>query len=390
MLKTTGHFKISIRKLTEPSVPSEKIKPVIKLKPLIIAKTAVKPTTVVVKPTIKTKLAKAKGTLSSILPASFPRPIPDANLTISFDIGVINLAYCILHKVDDKYCIIDWNIINMASGNNKLLCSATIGSGAKSGTKCGKKAYYVDAGKGYCAIHGKGKNYERNMTVDNVMEFELKCKLFQVLDDNSIFLKVKTILIETQPTKAREKIKGIGHAIFDYYVLRGIIDKGCAYDELKFIDAKNKLTVYEGPPLSCHLKDQHARNKWYGKQYCQWIIGDKGTSITPELAYFNSFKKQDDLADCFLQAVWYLKYGAYGHKAPILSNHTMAQTESNILQYQRARPRMPIKKAKETGRYSLANIKYLLNKKTPLTDAKLRSSIEYFFGSIEAFEDSTK
>ena len=296
------------------------------------------------------------------------------------------MAYCILHKVNNTYNIIDWNIINLASGNIDLLCCTKLISGAKSGTKCGKKAHYIDSVNiGYCIIHGKNKNYERNTTTDNVTEFELKCKLFKFLDNNSIFLKAKTILIERQPIKAREIMKGIGHSIFDYYVLRGIIDKKCTYDVLEFIDAKNKLTVYEGPPLSCHLKEQHRRNKWYGIQYCKWMIED----MKPELAYFLSFKKQDDLADCFLQAVWHLKYGMHGHTAPILSNHTKAQTESNIIQYKRAKPRMPIKKAKETGRYSLANIKYLLNKKVPLMDSKLKSSIEYFFGDIEDFKTQT-
>jgi hypothetical protein len=226
---------------------------------------------------------------------------------------------------------------------------------------------------------------ERNMTVANVTEAELKERLFRALDANPIFLVPNMVLVEQQPLKGMEKIRGVGHALFDYFVLRGVLDKGKKYSVLKFIDAKNKLTVYEGPPISCHLKTQYARNKWYSTRYCSWAIRD----LPSATAYFDNFgQKTDDLADCFLQGLWFLKYGIDGKKAPITSSHQkLVYSENNKIAYAKVRPHAPTKKSVSTGKLTLSNIKYMMNRKAPITGA-LQSSIEFYFGSVEAFNPS--
>jgi hypothetical protein len=324
--------------------------------------------------------------------------IPEKSI-ISFDVGIINLAYCILSSDEKGYHIYDWNIINLACGDIKLKCTAHL----KNGSVCGKKAHYVDrapsakgakGATGYCTVHGKGQGFTRNMTVENASEFELKKTLFQALDAEPRLLKVDRILIEHQPLKAREKIKGIGHALFDYYVLRGIIDNRCNYSELQFIDAKNKLTVYDGPPMSCHLKTQYARNKWYGVEYCKWAIKDL-PGLSP---FFLGFKKRDDLADCFLQGAWYLKFGQHGNRGDITSAHQkLVYAENNILSYRKVRPRAPTKKSLLSGRWTLSNIKYALlksgagskdGKLVPgfKADGALLASIEFYFTTLEKFK----
>ena len=37
---------------------------------------------------------------------------------LSFDVGIKNLAYCIIEYKNDKLDIIDWNIINLCKKNN--------------------------------------------------------------------------------------------------------------------------------------------------------------------------------------------------------------------------------------------------------------------------------
>lgn len=309
-------------------------------------------------------------------------------VAISFDVGIVNLAYCIL-KLDDSGdpIIYDWNIIRLADGKPKLSCSTKLSSGAKSGQPCGKKAYYIDPKSrcGYCKVHKPANiDVERNVTVENVTEWELKSLLFKYLDSDPDFLNVDYVLIESQPNKAREKIKGIGHALFDYYVLRGVVDEGHQYSEIKFIDAKNKLTVYDGPALSCTLKTQYARNKWYSVRYCQWIIRNQPGL----LIYFNNFgPKKDDLADSKLQGVWFLKYGVKGKKAPVNRQQKLVYRENHRLQYKRVRARAPQRKQETTGRYTLANIKYLLKHGHTLETLQpnIKSSIEYYFGDIDYF-----
>jgi len=290
------------------------------------------------------------------------------------------------NQSDSCYGIYDWGIINLADGNPKLTCSAKLFSGARAGTSCGKKAFYGSARCGLCPIHSRNKvDLKRNTTVENVTELELKCKLFKHLEGNPNFLNVNTVLVESQPLKAREKIKGIGHALFDYYVLRSLIGS-TAMPQVKFIDAKNKLTVYEGPALSCHLKTQYARNKWYSIKYCQWIIDNKAGGSSGLSSYFKSIKKQDDLADCFLQGLWFLKYGREGKKAPMTSSHQkLVYRENNRLQFKKVRARAPSKKTVLSGRYTLSNVKYLLTHGH--SKESLKTSIEFFFGDdLEYFE----
>jgi len=293
------------------------------------------------------------------------------DLTVSFDVGIINLAYCIKKYTDNKLTIYDWNIINMADGNPKLLCS---------NQNCKRKAHYCKPVP-MCLMHSKStEGLIRNMTVANVTEYELKSSLFKALDSNPNFTNpcIQTVLIENQPTKGMEKIKGIGHSIFDYFVIRSL-DNQRGLKHIAFIDAKNKLTVYDGPPLECNLKTQYARNKWYAKEYCRWVIKD----MPYETEYFNNFgKKIDDLADCMLQGLWYLKFGQHGIKAPITSSHQkLVYRQNNIIKYNKVRAYAP-KKAQV--KLTLSNIKYLVSRGSPLEGA-LKSSIEFYFGTLEDF-----
>jgi len=356
-----------------------KIKIMIKKRPVIKARQA----------QTKAKPKPKPGPGSSLGQTWVPHTVPSghSNVVISFDIGIINLAYCIMRCLgpDLEPEVFDWGLINLADGDPKKTCSRKM----KNGTACTRKAFYIDPDiktrlDGVCKMHKTADDgdLKRNVTVENVTEWELKSMLFTELDSDSKYLDVNSILIENQPLKAREKIKGIGHALFDYYVLRGSVDNGRDYDELKFIDAKNKLTVYTGPAISCHLKTQYARNKWYSVRYCQWIISNQ----LELLSYFDSERKKDDLADCFLQGLWYLKYGQTGTKAPMTSSHQkLVYRENNRLQYKKIRPRAPNKKSITSKRYTLSNVKWFMAKGKDVNDAELKTSIEFFFGDIDYF-----
>lgn len=337
-----------------------------------------KPSKIVVN--VKKRITPVIKKRTPTAPASAPA-IPHY---VSIDVAIKTLAYCIMTEDGEP---IEWNIINCANGNNKLLCKDKLKSGANAGKECGKKAYYQHTDhprKGLCQTHHKGhpdkNDYVRNVTVNNTPEYELITTLYQHLDRIKGLLDVKCVLIERQPNKAREKIKHVAYALFSYFVLRGL-DK--TQFEVKFIDAKNKLTLYDGPPLSCHLKDQYARNKWYGKKYCEYILKQKGH--TKAIQTYNKFSKQDDLADCYLQGLWYIKYGQHGKKAPITSSHQkLVYRENNLVKYKKVRAYKPIAKIEKTGRYTLSNIKYLIMKQhDPLTTPKLKAAIEFYFDSVD-------
>jgi len=50
---------------------------------------------------------------------------------ISFDVGIKNLAYCIIEKDNDRFNILDWDIINLLETKNDFKCCAPILSKSK-------------------------------------------------------------------------------------------------------------------------------------------------------------------------------------------------------------------------------------------------------------------
>lgn len=365
--------------------------------------------------------------------------IEDQDLTLSFDVGIINLAYCLL---SEERQIFDWGIIDLVtneqttqttcvaeykSGKNKgtkctatasffvagnktecycsrhkknsqnellpikssLICETVLSSGPNKGHPCNKKAmYYHDKENGdrvgFCTVHSKGKlNLERYFTVDNISNTELKCKLFRALDKKESFKHAKTVLIEHQPPHATDKMRSVAYALEDYFIIRGMIDSN-NHHVIKSIDAKNKLTIYDGPPISCHLKNQYSRNKWYAKKYCEWILRDRPLLLN----YFKGFPKADDIADCFLQGVWYLNFGQHGKKGIISSAHQkLVYLEQNTEKFKKCRAVKPSAKQLSKQRLTLSNIKYFAKTHKTLEEIKkikgLLSSIEFFFGDVD-------
>jgi hypothetical protein len=61
-----------------------------------------------------------------------------SKVVLSFDVGIVNLAYCILKKTNDKFEILKWDIINI--DENKLTCSHV--SKLKNAHSCSQNAKY--------------------------------------------------------------------------------------------------------------------------------------------------------------------------------------------------------------------------------------------------------
>ena len=103
--------------------------------------------------------------------------------TISFDIGIKNLAYCVFHRDTSSILLKDWGVINLSSTSEPSnaqgpLCNC---EKAKSGT-CGKKAAFFLGTNYYCNVHAKnsGKQFPsketsmpaiRKLKVDELTQF---------------------------------------------------------------------------------------------------------------------------------------------------------------------------------------------------------------------------
>lgn len=173
-------------------------------------------------------------------------------IIISFDVGIRNLAYSIINVNEETintHNIIDWDVLD--------LCEKE------------KKACNVD-----------------NITIGiNMM------KKLDVLLKN---FNIDKVIIENQIGQNAIKMKTVQGMLNMYFIMKGfdndsIINYNAIHKLKRFLNGK-KTTYNERKKLS----------KIITEKLCVIYYKDK-------LSYFKSFKKKDDLADCLLQCIDYLK-----------------------------------------------------------------------------------
>lgn len=169
------------------------------------------------------------------------------NLTVlSFDCGMINFAYCLLEAVDDpnkEFSIKMWQLFSI----NSMSASEA---------------------------------------VQNLKE---------QLDGRPWMLQVDHVIIEAQ-VLSNSLMKTISHALQMYFLCKSDIP-------VHFICAKNKFKVIKVPePENI---SGHAKNKKVAILMAEKLLNKQGNHHAFE--YFVSHKKRDDLADCLLQAVYFLR-----------------------------------------------------------------------------------
>ena len=283
----------------------------------------------------------------------------------SFDIGVRNLACCVLCKCGvempgKEYKIKYWNVFDLTFQQSHE-CK-----------ECKKTAKYFckEEESFFCKIHSRKKNVT---TVEKVkvksLDMQTLCsRLVDELDKVPLLCESSVVLIENQPS-SNPKMKNVSYLLYCYFVIHKV-------KKVIFVNPRNKLEVYDGPYVQCNLKGQYARNKFYGKVYCRYIIRNQPSDIK----LFESHKKKDDLADSFLQGVWFL----CKNKIKQSSGKTKINYENNWNRFKNIRAYRGSLKSKVT----LSNLKYFVQKdKNWCANARLRNSAEFFFGSVEFLEN---
>lgn len=239
---------------------------------------------------------------------------------LSFDVGIKNLAYCILTFEDKVFNIHNWGIINLTEDlvnlNNK--------SEIDDNFILNYKKMNIKDLKQYMIKYGLSVDYKKKELVSNCEDFLKskkllklnKCKnmrlvdigkiLYQNLDKYPEFNEVDYILIENQPVLKNPTMKSIQMMLFSYFILHNFLNKeNNQIKDIILISAKNKLTVYDGPDISKNydIKSSYSLNKKLAIKYCEYMVKhDK-----KNLDFFLNHTKKDDLADSFLQGAYYLK-----------------------------------------------------------------------------------
>ena len=81
------------------------------------------------------------------------------------------------------------------------------------------------------------------------------------------------------------------------------VTKDKPVSEVHMINARNKLKVYKGPEVECKFTDKYKKNKYLSVEYTKLMILEEDNKF---IELFTESKKKDDLADAYLQGIYFI------------------------------------------------------------------------------------
>ncbi len=270
---------------------------------------------------------------------------------LSIDVGIKNLAYCVLCVKDNDYKIVDWNVVDLCN-TKTYICSCL----QKNGKKCTNNAKFKKNGKMYCKKHAKNSGFKIitqdlnekkvkkctipklkalikkhnipfdyikskkdsyktqmihtiieevqikylesiNKTNCNAASFHmvelginLKKKFNQCID----YKNIQKVIVENQIGPLALRMKSLQGMIMQHFIENDITD-------ISEVSSSNKLKEYLNGK-----KTKYSERKKISIQVTRDLI-TKNKELNIWLDIFNKSKKKDDLADCYLQGLWYIK-----------------------------------------------------------------------------------
>ena len=275
---------------------------------------------------------------------------------LSIDVGIKNLAFSLLNE---EGVISKWNVVNLAQ-KTQLFCQQLEKS---HGNICGKPAKYSKENKCYCLKHSKKQIYQvptselktsfiQKQKIQKLFELVDKYKLiyeknfkkadliavlneyihticFDVVDLpenaskidlvtigkniqskldyelNNEFENIEVVVIENQISPIANRMKTIQGMIAQYFIMK-IPDI-----RIEFVNASNKLKCDEAEKknvseiVSSTEKQKYSERKKQGIQRTLLLLNDCKYENWRD--FFQKHSKKDDLADCFLQGLWFIK-----------------------------------------------------------------------------------
>ena len=266
---------------------------------------------------------------------------------LSIDVGIKNLSFCLFVQQSDHFKVIKWDNIDI-SEKTESKCIEVDKNGL-----CDKPAKFTKDDKCYCLKHSKKHNYLQPLAefkqsylnkqkiqslIDIADKYKLKYEnppkksnILAIINEfinnncytaisktnatkinlvtigrniqhkfdeifNEHLLSIDTIIIENQIGPIANKMKTIQGMISQYFIMRN----NNIY--IEFISACNKLKDF----LSEEKIDYKQRKK-LGIQTCLGIVNNDFRFKEWD-TFFAKHNKKDDLSDCFLQGMWYIKY----------------------------------------------------------------------------------
>jgi DNA-binding Lrp family transcriptional regulator len=197
-------------------------------------------------------------------------------MILSFDIGIKNLSYCLVKSELNNYNInkieiIDWDIINILKDNEKV----------------------------------------KSINIDELSK-RLYIKLNEVFKDKEFDI----VLLENQPVLKNPVMKSVQMLIYGFFLYQKTnLIKNIKL--IKLINASNKLKIglllnneFKELKKNIDIKDYNTKIKYsinkkkaidYTLLYLNYL------KLNNYKEFFNLHKKKDDLADSFLQSIYYIE-----------------------------------------------------------------------------------
>lgn len=278
---------------------------------------------------------------------------------VSFDVGIKNMAYCFFDVSGANIEVKDWNVINLMPDTVKtsVLCNNNISikSNKKKGINssarvCGNKAKYIKGEFCFCERHAKVSDYlmpsanhkvsslnkmkttelkqlasSLNLEPENLKKSVIKqvfdyfeCRsLKQIIKSKSnasnidlitLGRNIKTeldklnlsavecVVIENQISPIANRMKSLQGMLAQYFIMRR------DSIQIEFLSSSNKLKGLEKQHNT--IESDYKQHKLDAVSHTKRII--ENPSFSSWKSHVLEHKKIDDLADAFLQGLWYL------------------------------------------------------------------------------------
>jgi len=234
---------------------------------------------------------------------------------ISFDVGIKNLAYCLIEFTDNTYTILEWDVIDIAKRflEKNIKCSVM-----NKGNLCNNIAINyieIDTKKiGFCKNKKcqalASSTYSANklkktkiINLKNISLLELTSELIYKLKSKSSLLNTDIVVIENQPVLKNPTMKSIQMVLYSYFLIYGITTDN-SLNNIALFNAGRKLDIYNGPEIESNCKaGSYTERKKLSIEYTKCLLKDNSS----QLSFFIKHKKKDDLADSYLQCLSYYK-----------------------------------------------------------------------------------
>jgi len=280
---------------------------------------------------------------------------------VSFDVGIKNMAYCIFDVSGENFSITDWNVLNLMNEESEIkFCNIQLQEKKKPKTNevvlskiCNKKAKYEKDGNCYCEKHAKTSTFLipnkecspsqiKKLKLENLTEFANKYKIpYNIGTNKKNLLSVVITFMEKHSLKPISSIKtnageldlitigknlkkelnqldtmkNITHVVIENQIspiatrmktIQGMLAQYfiMSYDMvyIDFVSSSCKLKGLE--KHNTDVENRYQQHKKDAVYHCKHILEKE--NIVEWMNVLDT-KKRDDLADCFLQGIWFLQ-----------------------------------------------------------------------------------